>query len=392
MAIPRPIVDEIRARTDIVELIGRTITLRRSGRSYSGLCPFHNEKSPSFNVVPDKGIFHCFGCGEGGDVFAFLMKSRGISFAEAVKELGDACGVVVEERELSQEERQRLQRRADLHDVTEAAARYFTEILLARPEGQVAREYLASRGITTETAQKYRLGFALDSWDALAGHLQRQRFPAQLALGARVLGKAERSDRVYDLFRNRLMFPILDERGRVVAFGGRLLPGAGEGPKYLNSPESDIYNKSRTLYGFSWARMSIQRKDRVIFVEGYFDAVSLWQAGFEEAVATCGTALTPGHLETVARMTRKAIALFDTDKAGVGAAVKSVGLFFDADIEPKRLELPGAKDPDEFVQKNGAAAFERQVEHAQPLVDILTFSALEKAGNSAAGQIGRAHV
>lgn len=392
MAIPRQIVDEVRARTDIVEVVGRTVTLRRAGRSYSGLCPFHNEKSPSFNVVPDKGIFHCFGCGEGGDVFAFLMKTRGVSFFEAVKELGDAAGVVVEERELSQEERQRLQRRADLYDVTELAARFFTETLLTRPEGEAGRAYLASRGISLETQQKYRLGFAPDSWDRLAGHLHQQRIPAQLAVAARVLGKSEKSDRVYDLFRNRVMFPILDDRGRVVAFGGRLLPGAPEGndgmkaPKYLNSPESDVYNKGRTLYGLSWARLAVQRKDRLILVEGYFDAVSLWQAGFEEAVATCGTALTPAHLEVVSRLTRKVVALFDGDEAGLKAATKSMELFLDSGVEARRLELGAAKDPDEFIQTNGAAAFETALSHSVPLLELVLQRTILKEGATASGR------
>ncbi|MDP2309804.1 MAG: DNA primase [Pseudomonadota bacterium] len=391
MAIPRHVVDEVRARTDIAELIGRTVTLRRSGRSHSGLCPFHNEKSPSFSVVPDKGIFHCFGCGEGGDAFAFLMKTRGVTFFEAVKELGDAAGVVVEEKELSREERQRLEHRADLYDVTEETARHFSNTLFTAPEGAPGRDYLLKRGITLETAQKYRLGFAPDAWDNLTGHLQRKRIPMQMAKGARVVGQREGSDRVYDLFRNRLMFPILDDRGRVVAFGGRILPGApdapkAEGPKYLNSPESDIYKKSQTLYGLSWARLAVQRKDHALVVEGYFDAVSLWQAGFEEAVATCGTALTTAHLETIGRLSRRVVALFDSDKAGVQAGVKSLQLFLDAKIEPRRLDLLGEKDPDEFIQKRGAEAFAGQLEHAQPLIDLIVFNAVGKAGNSAAGR------
>ncbi|MDP2314245.1 MAG: DNA primase [Pseudomonadota bacterium] len=396
MAIPRHIVDEVRARTDIAELIGRTVTLRRAGRSYSGLCPFHNEKSPSFNVVPDKGIFHCFGCGEGGDAFAFLMKSRGVSFYEAVKELGDAAGVVVEEKELSREERQRLEHRADLYDVTEESARFFTNTLLTAPEGAPGREYLQKRGITVETAQKYRLGFAPDAWDRLTGHLQRKRIPMQMAKGARVVGQREGSDRVYDLFRNRLMFPILDDRGRVVAFGGRLLPGPptppgseapkADGPKYLNSPESEIYNKSRTLYGLSWARLAAQRKDRVLVVEGYFDAVSLWQGGFEEVMATCGTALTPAHLEVISRLTRKVVALFDSDEAGLKAATKSMELFLDANVEAKRLDLKPAKDPDEFIQQFGAEAFEGRLAAAQPLLDLVFDRTIKKEGSSSEGR------
>jgi len=391
MAIPRHIVDEVRARTDIAELIGRTVTLRRAGRSYSGLCPFHNEKSPSFSVVPDKGIFHCFGCGEGGDAFAFLMKSRGVSFFEAVKELGDAAGVVVEEKELSREERQRLERRADLYDVTEETAQFFTNTLLTSAEGAPGREYLARRGITVETAQKYRLGFAPDAWDRLTGHLQRKRIPVQMAKAARVVGQREGSDRVYDLFRNRLMFPILDDRGRVVAFGGRILPGPPDapkpdGPKYLNSPESEIYNKSKILYGLSWARLGVQRKNRVLVVEGYFDAVSLWQAGIEEVVATCGTALTAAHLDVARKLTRRVVALFDTDEAGLKAATNAMNLFLDAEMEALRLDLRPAKDPDEFIQAHGAAAFEERLSRAESLVELVISRTIAKEGNTVEGR------
>jgi DNA primase len=391
MAIPRHIVDEVRARTDIAELIGRTVTLRRAGRSYSGLCPFHNEKSPSFSVVPDKGIFHCFGCGEGGDAFAYLMKSRGVSFYEAVKELGDAAGVVVEEKELSREERQRLERRADLYDVTEETAQFFTNTLLTAPEGAPGRDYLAKRGITVETAQKYRLGFAPESWDRLASHLQRKRIPMQMAKAARVVGQREGSDRVYDLFRNRLMFPILDDRGRVIAFGGRILPGPpdapkADGPKYMNSPESEIYDKSKILYGLSWARLGVQRKNRVLVVEGYFDAVSLWQAGIEEVVATCGTALTAAHLSVARKLTRRVVALFDTDEAGLKAATNAMNLFLDAEMEALRLDLRPAKDPDEFIQAHGAAAFEERLSRAESLVELVISRTIAKEGNTVEGR------
>ncbi len=405
MALPRHLVDEVRSRADIVSIVERTVTLRRSGRSYSGLCPFHNEKTPSFSVVPDKGIFHCFGCGESGDVFGFLMKTRGVSFFEAVKELGDAAGIVVEEREMTPQERQRLQQRADLHDVTELTALFYTDLLLVSPDGAPGRDYLAARGITLETAQKYRLGYAPDAWDRLTGHLQAQRIPSPLALAARVVGKSERSERVYDLFRHRLMFPILDDRGRVVAFGGRLLPRAADprspdgdaraasgappktdGPKYLNSPESEIYNKSKTLYGLSWARMPVQRKDRALLVEGYFDAVSLWQAGFEEAVATCGTALTEAHLEVLKRLTRKVVALFDGDEAGLKAAAKSMELFLDAGVEARRLELGTEKDPDEFIQKRGAEAFEQLLQRTEPLVELVVRRTIQREGSSAEGR------
>lgn len=386
MSIPRPIVDEIRSRTDLVQVIGQTVTLKRQGRSWVGVCPFHNDRKPSFHVVPDKGIFHCFPCGASGDVFAFLMRAKGLSFVEAVKELAGPAGIPIEERELSPQERQRIAVKQDLYGVVEEACAFYHNLLMTSPEGEPGRAYLAQRGVSTETALAYKLGYAPPGWDTLAGNLQRKRVPAALAIQAGVLKRSERTGGAYDVFRNRLVFPVLDERGRPVAFGGRLLPGKDDGPKYLNSPESPVYDKSRTLYGLSWGRTAIQRTGRVILVEGYFDAVSLWQAGFHEAVATCGTALTPEHAEQIRRMARTAIALFDGDEAGLRAATRSMGLFLDAGVEARRLELGDCKDPDEFVQKHGAAAFEALLAKSEPLVELVIRRAIEGEGASAQGR------
>jgi DNA primase len=388
MTIPRSVVDEIRARTDIAEVIGRTVTLKRQGRSWVGLCPFHSDRKPSFSVVPEKGIYYCFPCGEGGDVFRFLMKTRGISFIEAVKELAGPAGITIEEREPTPEERRRAAMQADLHDVCEAAARLFHTTLLTSSEGAPGRDYLDQRGITFETAQKYRLGYAPEGWDRLANHLHKQRIPLELGVKAGLLKRNENRNSTYDVFRDRVIFPILDDRGRVVAFGGRILPGKDDrGPKYLNSPESEIYKKKKTLYGLSWARTSVQRKDRVILVEGYFDAVSLWQAGFEEAVATCGTALTPEHLEIIRRLTRKVVALFDSDEAGQRAAAHALDLFLPIGVEGRRLDLRDAKDPDEFIQRHGAEAFEAQLQHTEPLVELVVRRVIAREGPTAEGRV-----
>lgn len=388
MSIPKAVVDEVRERTDIVEVIGRTVTLRRRGNSWLGLCPFHQEKSPSFNVVPHKGIYHCFGCGEGGDVFSFLRKTRGMSFIEAVKELAGPAGIVIEERPLSADEQRRIGHRADLYETVETACKWFEATLYTRAEGAPGRAYLAERGVDLDTARKYRLGYAPEGWQNLADHLARARIPADLALAAGLIKRSDKSSRTYDVFRTRLIFPILDDRGRVVAFGGRILPGfqAEGAPKYLNSPGSEIYEKSHVLYGLSWARNSIQRRDRVIVVEGYFDALSLWQAGFEEAVAPCGTALTAPHLQVIQRLTRKVIALFDSDEAGMNAAAKSLDLFLDASIEARRLDLPGAKDPDEYVKKNGAAAFEERLKHTEPVLDLVLRRTIDREGTGPEGR------
>ena len=382
--VQRHTIDAIRERADLVEVVSQVVTLKRKGTSHLGLCPFHQEKSPSFNVVPHKGIFHCFGCGEGGDVFRFVMKTRGISFMDAVKELGQTYGIAVEERPLSPDEQRRQQKVAGLHDVVEIAAQYFHSVLQTRPEGRAAREYLTARGVTPASIATFRLGFAPDSWDALLDHLHRQGVPPDLAVAAGLAKARERGNGLYSWFRGRLMIPIMDARGRVCAFGGRVMQG--DGPKYINSPESEIYQKSRTLFALSQARNAIQRKDRVLVVEGYFDVISLHQAGFEEAVAACGTSLTVEHLATLQRLTRKAIALFDADAAGVRAAVRSLEMFLSAGIEPLRLELGDAKDPDEYIVKHGGEAFDALVQGAEPLFNLVLRDAASRNGNSPQGR------
>ena len=379
MAIPRSTVEEVLARTDIVALIGQTVTLRRNGRNFVGLCPFHNEKTPSFNVLPVKGIFHCFGCGEGGDAVAWLRKTRGLSFVEAVKDLAGPAGVIIEERQLSPAEQRQVAQKTDLYAVCDLACTHFHTTLLTAPEGAPSRAYLERRGVTLDTARKYRIGYAPEGWTRLVDTLQRRRIPVELALESGVAKKSDRAEnRIYDTFRNRLIFPIVDERERPIAFGGRLLEG--EGPKYLNSPESPIYEKSKILYGLSWARAHAQKSDRLLLVEGYFDAVSLWQAGFGEAVATCGTALTPQHLEAARKLTRKMIALFDSDEAGLRAATKAMELFVQAEISAFRLDLADAKDPDEYIQRHGADAFEERLRHVEPLIDLVIRRTVAREG------------
>ena len=330
--IPRHQIDAIRERVDIVEAISRHVRLNRKGNTYLGLCPFHQEKTPSFNVVPSKGIYHCFGCGVGGDVFKFLMQMEGLSFVEAVKELAGPAGVTIEERELTPAEIQSQKKRATLFDVLEASAQFFESNLWTRPEGRGAREYLDERGLEKQMAQAARVGFAMDNWTALVDHLHEQGFSPELVAEAGLARKRNQGDGHYDAFRSRLIIPIRDERSRVIAFGGRIL--GGEGPKYINSPETRFYQKSHTLYGFDVARQAIQQRDRVFVVEGYFDVLSLQQAGYRETVATCGTALTIEHLQRIRRMTRNVFLLMDSDEAGARASERSLGLFLDAGLQP----------------------------------------------------------
>ncbi len=368
----------MRDRTDIAEVVQRHVKLTRRGRNHVGLCPFHQEKSPSFNVIQDKGIFHCFGCQEGGDVFKFLQLIAGLSFGEAVRELAGAAGVEIEERELTEAERTALRARATLFDVLEAATVFFENALWTRAEGAAARAYVARRGIGEETARKARLGFAPPGWSNLHDHLIR-RFNAQLLLDAGLVRAGDRSH--YDAFRDRLVFPIRDERSRTLGFGGRILQG--EGPKYINTPETQFYQKSTVLYGLDQARAAIGQRDRVIVVEGYMDVLSLHQAGFHEAVAACGTALTQGHLERLRRHTRNVVLVLDGDEAGLRAAERALPIFLAGGILPWRLELPDAKDPDELIREHGASAMESALSHKVPLLEWTLDRKLSAAGPGA---------
>ena len=379
--IPREVVDAVRDRTDLVEVVSRHVSLARRGRSHVGLCPFHQEKSPSFHVIPEKGIFHCFGCQAGGDAFKFLMMIEGLSFIEAVKELAGPAGIEIAERELTDAELRALKQRATLFDVLEAACAWYESVLWTRPEGARGRAYLDGRALSEGTRRQARLGFAPDGWSRLVDHLHSAGYSPQLVEEAGLAKPRKSGDGAYDVLRDRVTIPICDEKGRVIAFGGRLLEG--DGPKYLNTPETRLYQKSKVLYGLDRARNAVQRAGRCLVVEGYFDVLSLWQAGFGETVATCGTALTVDHLEKVRRLTRDVVLVLDADKAGTAAAERALPLFVDAGIQPWRLDLPGAKDPDELVREEGPDALRRALDAREPLFEWVVQRKLAAYGNSA---------
>lgn len=381
MRVPREIVDRIRDRVDISEVVGRHVRLERRGNSYVGLCPFHQEKSPSFNVVPSKGIFHCFGCGQGGDVFKFVMHVEGLSFIEAVKELGRTVGVELPERELTLDERRALAERASLYDVLEAACAFYESTLWTRPEGKAGRDYLAKRQLSDDLARRARVGFAPPGWTPLLDHLARKGVPEARLAEAGLIRPRQSGQGHYDLFRDRVLFPIKDEKGRVIGFGGRLLDG--DGPKYVNTPETRLYEKSKVLYALDLARQGIQQRDRVVVVEGYFDVLAMHDAGITETVATCGTALTPEHLRKIKRLTQNVIVLLDADEAGSRAAEKVLPMFLEAGLMPLRLQLPGAKDPDELVRTEGPGAMTRAMEHAEPLLEWVIGRRINRVGSSA---------
>ncbi len=377
--IPRDIIDTVRDRTDIVEVIGRHVALTRRGKNFVGLCPFHQEKTPSFNVVAERDIFHCFGCGTGGDVFKFLMLLEGLNFVEAVRELAGPAGVTIEERELTPAERRAMRERATLFEVLEAAQRFYEAELWTKASGGPARAYLERRQITEETSRAWSLGWAPGGWTRLVDQLHRDGFsPEQLAEAG--LARPRNHGGFYDTLRERLVIPIRDERGRTIAFGGRLLEG--DGPKYLNTPETRLYQKSRVLFGLDVARAAIAKKGRALVVEGYFDVISLRQAGFEETVATCGTALTPDHLEKIRRLSRDVLLLLDADEAGQRAAERTLEAFVEASIQPWRVTVPGAKDPDELVRESGPEALTEAIDRRQPLFEWVVARRLDRYGAS----------
>jgi len=313
------------------------------------------------------------------------MKMDGLSFVEAVTECANAAGITIQEESLSPQEVEQRKEKASLHDVCKEAAQWFHSQLLTTPEASDARAYLANRGITEETIKYGMIGYAPDAWQGLLNHLNQKGFQTELAVRASLVKRSERSGKAYDVMRHRIILPIFDRRSRPIAFGGRAL-SADEPAKYMNSPESEIYNKSATLYGLNWARGPIQRKNRAIVVEGYFDVLSLHQSGFPEAVATCGTALTPKQVQDLKRNTDTIIALFDMDEAGLDAADRSLKLFLDEGVEARHLELPEGKDPDEFVQAQGGEALEKYIENSVPLFDLALERAVSRNGSTAMGQ------
>ena len=368
-------IEEVRQRADIVEIIGAHVRLKRAGRNFVGLCPFHQEKTPSFSVNAERGFFHCFGCNTGGSVYNFIMKMEGLTFPEAVRSLADRYGI-----ELPEEEYTSGPSKSDrdaMYLANQTAAEFFTHVLWKTPDGEEPRKYLESRGITRETANEFRIGFAPARIQSLTKALEKRGLlDAGIKLG---LVKKD-SDGTRDMFRARVMFPIRDVQGRVVAFGGRVLDDRQ--PKYLNSPESPLYSKTRTIYGLHEARQAISAKDRAILVEGYVDAIMLAQAGFKEAVAGCGTALTVEQLRLLGRHTKNVIACFDGDEAGRKASLRALEIFLQAGMLGRGIFIPSGYDPDTFIRDRGSQAFAEMADSAELLVDYFLQEQAREASKS----------
>lgn len=349
---------------DLVKLVGETVPLKKAGRRYVGLCPFHSEKSPSFGVDPAKQFFYCFGCKKGGNAIDFVIERDRVDFRTALEELADWAGVELPKFKGDGDRGDRFQR---LRDACSAAAEVYRK-LLASPEGKIAREYLLGRGFTQETFDRFGLGFAPDAWDTLARHGLNRKFGEDILLEAGLLKQGDRGR--YDTFRGRVIFPIRDEQGRPVAFGGRVLPGSDSPAKYLNSPETPLFSKSKILFGLDVAKREVLSTKTAVVFEGYADAAMAHQHGIGNAVAVLGTALTPEHAAALRRLAEKVVLVFDADTAGGLATRRSVELFLREPIEVAVAELPKGMDPDEFLQAEGAEAFQARLERA---TDALSF-------------------
>jgi len=368
---------ELRDRVDLIAVVQRRVPLKKSGRDWKGLCPFHGEKTPSFYVVPDKRMFHCFGCGVSGDAIKFLMQLEGMSFREAVERLAADAGVDLTPPD--PEEARRSQRRAQLAEVNEKACTFYERVLWEHPKGEVAREHLRKRGITEDTARAWRLGYAPNLWDSLSKSHALKGVDPKLIEEAGLGVPRKKGEGLYDRFRGRLVIPIR-ESGRIVGFGGRLLEGQSDA-KYLNSPDTPLYQKGLTLFALDRAREAIRREGVALFVEGYFDAIGLHQAAVQTAVATCGTALTDKHLELVQKAgARELVFIFDGDAAGIRAAQRASEIAAPARV----LVPPGGEDPDETVLRVGVQGFREMIAAAQPSIEFLLDRALSALPKGAA--------
>ncbi|MEW6554862.1 MAG: DNA primase [Actinomycetota bacterium] len=367
-------IDRLREQASIVDVISDYVQLKKAGRYFKGLCPFHDEKTPSFMVDPSKQLYHCFGCGEGGNVFTFLKKKEGLDFREAAERLASRTGFTLHYEGVTKEAGEVETRRGRLYRLNSWAADIYHEMLLSHEAGRPARDYLASRGIDRETAKAFRLGYAPGSWDFLYRQATRKGFAAQdfMAVGLGLQGEKG----IYDRFRGRLIFPIHDLQDRVIAFGGRVI---GEGqPKYLNSPETPIYTKSRHLYALNLSRREIVRDGFAVLVEGYTDVIGLWKAGVRNVAATLGTALGEEHIKLLSRLTERVVLAFDADAAGVNASERGLEFHGDFDLDLRVMVLEEGMDPADFVSSRGPEEFLQRAKESVPLVDFCLQKVLEE--------------
>lgn len=375
--------ETLRNQADIVQVVSDRVVLKRAGRRFSGLCPFHSEKSPSFFVDPERRMYHCFGCGAGGDVFAFVMEVEGFSFAEAVRVLAERFGVPLESDDSGKGRVARGERNL-IFEANTAALNLFRHGLLKSPKGKVARNYLEKRGVSEASIQNFGLGFVPEGWSYLGDYLRKKGFKDSLLEKAGLVIRSERGS-FYDRFRNRVIFPIQDVTGKIIGFGGRSL--GDEKPKYLNSPETSVYQKTRSLYGLRQARQEIRKKRLAYIVEGYLDVIALHQYGISEVVAGLGTALTREHIQILRAYADTLVLVFDGDAAGVQAAERTAPLLLAQSVDARVFLLPQGEDPDTHVRNVGRDAFIEAASGAERLFPFLVRSALDRFGRTPEGRI-----
>ncbi len=399
VVIPEDKIIEVKNAADILEVISETVVLKKSGSNYFGLCPFHSEKTPSFSVNPGKQIFHCFGCGNGGDVFQFVVQQQGVSFPEAVRMLGRRYGIDLPQRPMTSGQKQQASIKSKILEANREAMTFFQHCLHSRQNGSNARRYLEKRGFALDRLERFSIGYAPAGWDHLLAHFRKKRIDPKIAETAGLIVR-KKNGGYYDRFRDRIQFPIFDTANRVIAFGGRVL--GDDLPKYLNSPESMVYQKSRSLYGLNWAKHRCREAGAVFIVEGYLDLLSLHLHGIENVVATLGTALTPEHLRLLKGFVGdgRITLVFDGDAAGIKAAQRSIDLFLEnhtdfrkgdvyqeSNADTRILVLPDGHDPDTFVNTYGAEAFHQRAEEALGVVGFLLSAAVDRFGASTQGKI-----
>ncbi|MFW6347791.1 MAG: DNA primase [Cyclonatronaceae bacterium] len=372
--------EEIRDAADIVDIVSDYVKLKKAGSSFTGLCPFHNEKTPSFNVTPRLGIYKCFGCGAGGDAFKFIMEMEGVGFVEAMRTLAGRYNIELPEEDNSEEFDERTQLTEGVYHALRFAGVYYYQQLTGEEEAEDARGYLNKRGLNRETIKTWGLGFAPDAMDQFYKHALAKGINERYLHEAGLIKYSEQGNRPYDAFRGRLMFPIFNPSGKVIGFGGRIL-GDKKGPKYLNSPQTIVYNKSEVIYGIHSARNQIRRADQSILVEGYMDVLSLWQHGIKNVVATSGTALTPEQMRRLRNYSQNLLMVYDADNAGQNAMMRGLDIALEQDMHVRLMHLPDGEDPDSFVQQFGAESFTDYTEkEARDFVRFMVENA-EQSGN-----------
>src|SRR5882672_1135379 len=376
--------EKVKQQADIVRVIGEYVPLKKAGQNFRGLCPFHAEKTPSFNVHPTKQIYHCFGCGVGGDVFKFVMEMEKCAFPEAIRIVAEKCGISIPRpKERSPEERKENQQRTVLVEMHREAQTFFVRQLEGTLEGKAARAYLEDRGLDRDTIARFGIGYAPSGGDLLLRHL-RGKYPEKTMVESGLVSR-DQSGRHFDRFRRRITFPIANESAKIVAFGARAL--GDEQPKYLNSPETSIYSKSNVLYHLDRAKDALRRSDFAVLVEGYMDAIAVARAGISNVVASCGTSLAEPQIKLHGRFTKRVIVNYDPDTAGQAATERSIAILLEQDFEVRVLALPGKADPDKFIREQGADAYIKLIKESPPYVDYLIARARQMDMTTAEGKL-----